>query len=90
LTIAVTCASAVGGKGTVCVQTRPNALLTLSVRYCDGTYAKGLQGSTHADGRGEYTWSWSAHTSCASATATVMAKAASQAATVQVTFAVTN
>ena len=90
LTIAITCADAVGGKGTVCVQTRPNAIVSLSVRYCDGTFARGLQGTAHADSHGVYTWTWSVHTTCASATATVTAKATGRSVTQSMTFSITS
>lgn len=90
LTITLTCASAASGKGTVCVHTEPSATVSLSVRYCDGTSAKGLQGAAHADGNGDYTWQWQVHTTCASATATVTAKASRQSATQSQVFSITN
>ncbi len=94
LTIAFTCASgAIGGRGTVCVQTRPDAMVSLSMRYCDGSYAggKGLHGSAHADSSGNYTWRWTVSTSCAgTATATVTAKSSGQTVTQSTTFTVTH
>jgi len=92
-TITFTCASAtIGGPGTVCVHTQPNATLSLTVRYCDGSYAggKGLHGTAHADGQGNYTWRWNVTTRCAgSATATVSAKSSGQTATESTTLIVT-
>ncbi len=92
-TIDFTCASgAIGGTGEVCVHTRPNAILTLSVQYCDGSLAggKSLQGIAHADGGGDYTWRWGVTTSCAgTATATVTAKSTGQSITQSTTFTIT-
>lgn len=92
-TVAFTCASgAIGGQGMVCVHTRPDAMVSLTVRYCDGSYAggKGLHGSAHADGSGNYTWRWNVNTSCAgTATATVTAKSSGQTVTQSTTFTVT-
>lgn len=92
-TIAFTCASgAVGGTGEVCVHTRPNAILTISVQYCDGSIAggKSLQGIAHADGSGDYTWRWGVTTSCVgTATATVTAKSTGQSASQSTTFTIT-
>lgn len=88
-----TCASGViGGTGEVCVHTRPNAILTLRVEYCDGSIVEGrsLQGTSHADGNGDYTWRWSVTTSCAgTATATVTAKSTGQTSTQSTTFTIT-
>jgi hypothetical protein len=89
-TITFTCASAVGGKGMVCVHTRPSAIVGLSVRYCDGSVAKGLQGTAHADSNGDYTWTWEVHTACASATATVTAKATGRSVTQSVNLSITS
>lgn len=92
-TITFTCASAtIGGRGTVCAHTRPNATVSLAVRYCDGSYAggKGLHGTAHADSRGNYTWRWNVNTGCVgTATATVTAKSAGQTITQSTTFIVT-
>lgn len=92
-TITFTCASgAIKRTGTVCVHTQPNAILTLSVRYCDGTFAggKGLHTSASADGSGDYSWQFAVHTRCAGeATATVVAKSAGQTVTQSTTFNVT-
>ncbi len=92
-TITFTCASAtIGGRGTVCVHTQPNATVSLAVRYCDGSYAggKGLHGTAHADGSGNYTWRWNVTTGCVgAATATVSAKSAGQTITQSTTFIVT-
>lgn len=92
-TVAYTCASGtIGGRGMVCVHTRPDAMVSLTVRYCDGSYAggKGLHGSAHADGSGNYTWRWNVSTSCAgTATATVTAKSSGQTVTQSTTFTVT-
>lgn len=92
-TVAFTCASgAIGGRGMVCVHTKPDAMVSLTVRYCDGSYAggKGLHGSAHADGSGNYTWRWNVSASCAgTATATVTAKSSGQTVTQSTTFTVT-
>lgn len=91
--IAFTCASGViFGRGMVCIHTRPDAAVSLSVRYCDGSYAGGkdLRGNAHADGSGNYTWRWIVITSCAGkATATVTAKSSGQTVTKSTTFIVT-
>lgn len=93
LTVAFTCASgAIGGTGQVCAHTLPGATLTLSVRYCDGSYAKGkvFHSAYTADGSGDYTFHWNVVTTCAgAATATVTAKSAGQSVTKSVTFTVT-
>lgn len=93
LTMTFTCASgAAGGTGQLCVHTLPNAALSLTVRYCDGTYAKGkaFHGFTYADGSGNYTWRWSVTTTCVgAATATVTATSAGQTVTQHTTFTVT-
>lgn len=92
-TVAFTCASGViGGTGQVCVHTQPNAALSLSVRYCDGNYAKGkgLHGAVYANGSGDFTWNWDVSTSCAgNATATVTARSSGQTVTASTTFTVT-
>ncbi|HEX8033116.1 MAG TPA: hypothetical protein VF510_04680 [Ktedonobacterales bacterium] len=92
-TIAFTCASgAIGGTGEVCVHTQPNAVLTLRVQYCDGSFAggKSVQGTAHADGSGDHTWRWTVTTSCAgTATATVTAKSSGQITTQSTTFTIT-
>ncbi len=92
-TIDFTCASgAIGGTGEVCVHTRPNAILTLNVQYCDGSIAggKSLQGIAHADGSGDYAWRWGVTTNCAgTATATVTAKSTGQSITQSTTFTIT-
>lgn len=92
-TVAFTCASgAIGGRGMVCVHTRPNAALSLSVRYCDGNYAKGkgFHGATSADSNGNYTWRWDVSTNCAGvATATVTAKSSGQTVIQSTTFTIT-
>lgn len=92
-TITFTCASGtMRGSGSLCVHTQANALLSLSVRYCDGVYAEGksLRGKVHADGSGDYTWHWPIHTRCAgTATATVEAKSAGQSVTQSTTFTIT-
>ena len=91
LTLAFTCASGqIRGTGQVCVHTLPRASLTLTVRYCDGSTAKGLHGGVTADGSGNYTWSWLVRTSCAGpATATVTATANGQSLTESDTFTIT-
>jgi hypothetical protein len=91
LTLAFTCASGkIRGTGQVCVHTLPGAALSLTVRYCDGSTAKGLHGSATADGSGNYTWSWPVRPTCpGSATATVTAKANGQSLTASDTFTIT-
>jgi hypothetical protein len=93
-TIAFTCADGtIGGRGMLCVHTQPDATVSLTVRYCDGSYAggKGLHGNMHADGSGNYTWRWNVSTSCAgTATATVTAKSSGQTVTQSTTFTVTH
>src|SRR5690348_3369467 len=92
-TVAFTCANGtIGGRGMVCVHTQPDAAVSLTVRYCDGSYAggKGLHGNMHADGSGNYTWRWNVGTTCAgAATATVTAKSSGQSATQSTTFTIT-
>ncbi|MGE5334439.1 MAG: hypothetical protein ACM3N4_07045 [Nitrososphaerota archaeon] len=92
-TITFTCASgAIKRTGKVCVHTQPNAILTLSVRYCDGTLAggRGLHTSASADDSGDFSWEFAVHTRCAGeATATVVAKSAGQTVTQSTTFNVT-
>lgn len=91
--ITFTCASgSIGGTGQVCVHTLPNATVSLTVRYCDGSYAtgKGLRGSAHTNGSGDYTWRWKVTTHCAgTATATVTAKSSGQTITDRTTFTIT-
>ncbi len=92
-TVAFTCASGViGGRGMVCVHTKPDAMVSLTVRYCDGSYAggKGLHGNAHTDASGNYTWRWNVSASCAgTATATVTAKSSGQTVTQRTTFTIT-
>lgn len=91
--VTFTCASgSIGGTGQVCVHTLPNATVSLTVRYCDGSYAtgKGLRGSAHTNGSGDYTWRWKVTTHCAgAATATVTAKSSGQTVTDHTTFTIT-
>lgn len=92
LTLVFTCASgSLRGTGQVCVHTQPQAALSITVRYCDGSTAKGLHGSVTADASGNYTWSWPLRTSsCAgSATATVTATWNGQSLTQSDTFTIT-
>ncbi len=91
LTLAFTCASGqIRGTGQVCVHTLPRASLTLTVRYCDGSTAKGLHGSVTADGSGNYTWTWLVRTTCAGpAIATVTASGNGQSLTESDTFTIT-
>jgi hypothetical protein len=56
-------------------------MVSLTVRYCDGSYAdgKGFHGNAHTDSGGNYTWRWLVNTTCAGrATATVLAKFSGQ------------
>ena len=91
--ITFTCASgAIGAQGEVCVHTRPNAMLTVRVQYCDGSFAGGrsLDGIAHADNNGDYTWRWNVATSCTgTATATVTAKSTGESTTQSTTFTIT-
>lgn len=93
LTVSFTCASGVvGGNAQLCVHTLPNAALGLTVRYCDGSYAKGKEfhGISNADGSGNFTWQWSVASSCVgNATATVTASAAGQTVTQHTTLPIT-
>lgn len=91
LTITFTCASgSLRGTGKVCVHTAPSAVLSLSVRYCDGTTAKGLHSAGIANASGDYTWSWSVHMTCVGpATATVTAKYNGVTLTAKKTFNIT-
>ncbi len=92
LTLAFTCANgAVGDIGQVCVHTLPHAVVSLTVRYCDNTYAKGkaFHGVNYADGSGNYTWRWNVTTTCSgTTTATVTAKSAGQTLTQSTTFTI--
>lgn len=92
-TITFTCASGtIKGTGEVCVHTKPNTVLSITVRYCDGNLAggKSLRGSSHANDSGNYTWRWSVHTGCAgTATATVTAKSAGETVKQSTTFTIT-
>ncbi|HZC07493.1 MAG TPA: hypothetical protein VE338_17795 [Ktedonobacterales bacterium] len=91
LAITFTCASgSVRGTGSVCVHTTPSAVLNMTVRYCDGSYAKNVRSSAVADTSGNYTWSWPMHAVCAgAATATVTAKSNGQTITATKSFTVT-
>lgn len=91
LTLTITCASgSLRGTGTVCAQTLPSASLSLTVRYCDGTDAKGLHGSATASSTGAYTWTWPVRTTCAgAATATVTAQWQGKTVTASKTFTIT-
>lgn len=90
LTLTFTCASgSIHGTGQVCVQTQPGASLSLAVRYCDGSTAKGLHDGATADGSGNYTWTWLVRTSCAGpATAAVTANWNGQSLTQSDTFTI--
>lgn len=92
-TLTITCASgSIGGRGMVCAHTLPNVSVSLTVRYCDGSYAqgKGLHGKAQTDGSGNYTWRWNVATKCAgSATATVTAKSSGRTVTQSTTFTIT-
>jgi hypothetical protein len=76
----------------VCVHTKPDAKVTLTVRYCDGSYAqgKGLHGNVRADENGNHTWRWNVSASCAgTAIATVMSTSSGQTVTQSTTFTIT-
>ncbi|HEX8996654.1 MAG TPA: hypothetical protein VF812_11535 [Ktedonobacterales bacterium] len=90
LALTFTCASgSVRGSGQVCVHTLPATTLNLTVRYCDGSYAKGLRSVGVADTNGNYTWTWPIHVACAgAATATVTAKQGNQTLTATKTFSI--
>lgn len=91
ISLTFTCASGtLRGTGQVCIHTLPQAALTITVRYCDGTTARGLRGNAFADTSGNYTWTWSVRTSCAgTATATVTAKWNGQSITSADPFTIT-
>lgn len=94
LTITFTCAQgAAGGAGQVCVRTAPHAALNLTVRYCDGSNAKGktFHTTSYADSGGNYTWRWNvASGACVgAATATVTAQLAGKTINQKDTFAIT-
>jgi hypothetical protein len=92
--ITFTCASGtVGKRGAVCIHTRSNAIVTLTVRYCDGSYASGksLRGNAHTDDSGNYIWNWNVTTKCVgTATATVVAKSSGHTVTQSTRFTITN
>lgn len=92
LAITFTCASAVDlGAGQVCVHTRPGAALSIRIVYACGQVAnnKSLQGVKHANGSGDFAWSWRPQTSCPGpATATVTAQWQGQTAVSSITFTV--
>lgn len=91
--LAFTCASgAVKQTARVCVHTIPSATLTITVRYCDGSYAGGkdLHGSYTPDRSGNFIWIFAVHTRCAgTATATVTAKSAGKTVTQSKKFTIT-
>lgn len=94
LTITFTCASgAAGGAGQVCVRTTPHAALNLTVRYCDGSNAKGktFHTTSYADSGGNYTWRWNVPSGACvgAATATVTAQLAGHTISQRDTFAIT-
>lgn len=91
ISLTFTCASGtLRGIGKVCIHTQPQAALTITVRYCDGTTAKGLRGNVFANSSGNYTWTWLVRTSCAgTATATVTAKWNGQSITSADSFTIT-
>lgn len=91
LTLSITCASgSARGTGKVCVQTQPSAALSISVKYCDGSSAKGLHGGATADSSGAYTWTWPVRSACVgAATATVTAQWQGQKVTQTKTFTIT-
>lgn len=91
LTLAFTCASgSLHGTGQVCVHTAPSATLSITVRYCDGTDAKGLHGAVLADASGNHTWSWAIRMACVGqATATVSATQNGHTLTATKSFAIT-
>lgn len=78
LSVTFTCAQAVNfASGAVCVHTLPAAALTITVRYCSGNNASSgsLQGTSHADAQGNFTWRWVPQARCrGEALATVTAK----------------
>jgi hypothetical protein len=92
LAITFTCASAVDlSAGQICVHTRPGAALSIRIVYTCGQVAnnKSLQGVKHANGSGDFTWSWRPQTSCPGpATATVIAQWQGQTAVSSITFIV--
>jgi hypothetical protein len=84
LFVSFTSATAVdNSSGSVSVNTLPSAALTISVKYCSGSYAdsSSLKGTKYADSSGNYTWSWIPDTKCkGTATAYVTASLNGQSA----------
>lgn len=79
------------GPGSVSVHTLPNAALTISVKYCTGSYAttSKLEGTRYADSDGNYTWLWEPETKCKGpATAYVNASLNGQSANTSTNFTV--
>lgn len=94
LTVTFTCASGAAGRaGKVCVRTAPHAALSLTVRYCDGSNAKGkiFHSVSYADSGGNNTWSWNVPSGACigAATATVTAQLAGHTISQRDTFAIT-
>ena len=100
LGVTFTCAWATAFvSGQICVHTQPYAALSLNISYCSGQIVSyqtsgewasvPTQGWVHADGNGNYTWTFVPKTRCVGpATATVTASWQGQSATNSTTFIV--
>src|SRR5437868_647920 len=56
----------IGTRARVCVQTAPEAALTITVRFCNGAPdpSRELKGAVHADSKGYYEWNWKPQPDC--------------------------
>ena len=78
-------------SSSVSVHTLAGAALTISVKYCSGSYAtsSSLKGTEYADSAGNYTWTWTPDTKCkGTATAYVSASLNGQSASNSANFTV--
>jgi len=55
-----------GTHGRVCVQTAPGAVLTITVRFCNGAPdpSSELKRTVYADSKGYYEWNWTPQPDC--------------------------
>lgn len=55
-----------GTHGRVCVQTAPGAVLTITVRFCNGAPdpSSELKRTVYADSKGYYEWNWTPEPDC--------------------------
>jgi hypothetical protein len=91
LALKITCGSAWNSvSAVVCVNTEPGATLTIRVTYC-GQQATNpeLRGQQVADKSGNFVWSWTPNTTCATAKAYVTAHSAGRTAHASTTFPIT-